>query len=525
MAFPSGYTKYQEVVIDNTKVAADLTDYIVYVDLADLVKAGADIFDTCRTDGGDIRVTKSDGTTELAREVVVIDTTAKTGELHVKFTGTLASASDTTIRIWYNGTDTEPAADSTYGSEAVWSDYEAVLHLEETTGTRKDSTGNGDWTDATTPAAASVIGKGADFDGSTDYITATRTSFDDLDGNDFNVQLWAQPDVDITGYLFLKGNQSGDWRGVAAGGSNRVFANVDNGSSNTLIYSAVDTFEAGDTTFLRWTRSGTTGTLYINSLTPVTTTHHIDEDTGTDAFYVGARFNGSVSSYFDGSIDEFRIRASALSGDWHTTEFNNQNSPSTFYSVGDEEGASSDVTETPSTLSATFSVPTYTLNTDFGATITASTQVITSSIPTYAVTVDSTALVIPNTQVATFDVPTYASGTVTSVVLNTLEANLSLPAFIVEVNSEVAISEAVLTFTIPSYSVLVPGPTVVTPETQLVTCTTITPAVSLERSIIVSVVSEVLTFTVPSLLKSGGVWTKRGRATDAVWIRRSHNDD
>lgn len=51
MAFPSGYTKYQEVTIDNTKVSADLTDYIVYIDLAELVKAGADIFDTCRTDG------------------------------------------------------------------------------------------------------------------------------------------------------------------------------------------------------------------------------------------------------------------------------------------------------------------------------------------------------------------------------------------------------------------------------------------------------------------------------------------
>ena len=77
MAFPTGYTKYQEITIDHTKVGADQTDFIVFVNLADMVLAGADIFDTCRSDGGDIRATKSDGTTQLATELVAIDTTAK----------------------------------------------------------------------------------------------------------------------------------------------------------------------------------------------------------------------------------------------------------------------------------------------------------------------------------------------------------------------------------------------------------------------------------------------------------------
>ena len=145
MAFPGDYTNYQEVTIDSTKVDADLTDYPIYIDLSDLSLVGVDIFDTCRSDGGDIRVTKSDGTTELAREIVEIDTTGKTGELHVKFAGTLSSSGDTTIRVYYNGTDTEPTSTATYGSEAVWSDYYGVWHFEGAVGVAakvSDATGN-----------------------------------------------------------------------------------------------------------------------------------------------------------------------------------------------------------------------------------------------------------------------------------------------------------------------------------------------------------------------------------------------
>ena len=55
------------ITIDNTKVSADLTDYVIYVNLANL---NATFWSTVADGGGDIRVFKSDGTTELAREVV-----------------------------------------------------------------------------------------------------------------------------------------------------------------------------------------------------------------------------------------------------------------------------------------------------------------------------------------------------------------------------------------------------------------------------------------------------------------------
>jgi hypothetical protein len=44
----------------------------------------------------------------------------------------------------------------------------------------------------------------------------------------------------------------------------------------------------------------------------------------------------SATQYFNGALDEVRISNSARSGGWIAAEYNNQSSPSTFYSVGAE---------------------------------------------------------------------------------------------------------------------------------------------------------------------------------------------
>jgi hypothetical protein len=41
--------------------------------------------------------------------------------------------------------------------------------------------------------------------------------------------------------------------------------------------------------------------------------------------------------WFDGILDEVRISNSARSAFWISTEYNNQNSPATFYSLGNQE--------------------------------------------------------------------------------------------------------------------------------------------------------------------------------------------
>jgi hypothetical protein len=55
---------------------------------------------------------------------------------------------------------------------------------------------------------------------------------------------------------------------------------------------------------------------------------------GLTDLFIGSRNN---SQPWNGKIDELRISNIARSVDWIMTEFRNQNSPSTFYSVGGEE--------------------------------------------------------------------------------------------------------------------------------------------------------------------------------------------
>lgn len=384
MAFPGDYSKYQEVTIDASHVDADLTDFVVYINLADLSKAGADIFDTCRSDGGDIRVTKSDGTTELAREVVAIDTTAKTGELHVKYTGTLSSSTDTVIRIYYNGTDTEPAASATYGSEAVWSDYEHVYHMEAG---GEDSAGNGDATaNGNVPTnVAGKVGGAQDLDGTDDFFDAG----DQWDSANGLVQMWYKPQVfDAVNFLFSDRTASGDYLQIHTNSAGTIGTRMRVGGSSKNINPS-DVFSTG-TYFMLHYKWGSGGIeLFLNGATKGTESY-----TGTWSGNSNMDI-GQAENYADfethGDVDEVRYRSSVPSNldEWIDAEHTNQNTPSTFYSTGDEVSGSSTETQTVTAKARVQAENTRTLTAKakvqktVGATVTARAKItgtVTSTI-------------------------------------------------------------------------------------------------------------------------------------------------
>lgn len=354
MAFPGDYTKYQEVTISSAQVAADLTDYPIYISLADLSKAGADIFDTCRSDGGDIRVTKSDGTTELPREVVFIDTTAKTGELHVKYSGTLSGSSDTTIRIWYNGVDTEPAASSTYGSENVWSDYEIVHHMQQdpsgsspqmldSTANNQDGVTAGSMTSGDS-VDGKLAGKAIDFDGVDDDMTIADSV---LLGNIFDsyttvwtLQAWYKPNVSNQGF---KGGKF-PFPGWVFGGLSSTNESVharQNAAQEDRITGSGTIGTSGTWYMAHYTNTNSyTATdfkLYTNGSLGTTSTSddgltEVGNISNSQSFKLGSDSDAKRSQV----VDEFRIRLSDLGTNWISTEYTNHNSPATFYSTSDE---------------------------------------------------------------------------------------------------------------------------------------------------------------------------------------------
>lgn len=110
------------VRVPSGTVSSDLTDFPVLIDLASMPSG----FWTSLVVGGDnLRAYAADGVTRLPLDIITCLNTSQTGGVAVK--RSLATASDTDIIL-----SVEPGAGrvlhtDTYGRNAVWSDYKAVL--------------------------------------------------------------------------------------------------------------------------------------------------------------------------------------------------------------------------------------------------------------------------------------------------------------------------------------------------------------------------------------------------------------
>jgi hypothetical protein len=80
------------------------------------------------------------------------------------------------------------------------------------------------------------------------------------------------------------------------------------------------------------TRSGSSFNVYVDGINArATGADGSATFTTSTSFRIGSRNNNDL--YFNGSIDEVRISNTARSANWIKTEYNNQSSPSTFYSI------------------------------------------------------------------------------------------------------------------------------------------------------------------------------------------------
>lgn len=319
---------YVEVTVQSSQVASNMTNFPVYVDLSDLPAA---FFSGVAADGGDIRVTTGNGSVGLPREVVDINTGASTGELHF-LANSLSASANTTFRIYYNGTATEPAVTDVYGRNAVWAGYLAVYH-----GNTADVTGNGNTltlnNGAVVTAGAGPRGGDAfDFDGADDNASLGSVISTVVDN--YTTQAWVFPEeasTGVTSVVLLNGNSSSSgyflrWR-------DEDFWHTYGGEGlNNSINGAANAWQA----MAAVTRSGTTY-LYRNGVENNVDTGATPATPSGD-FVVGAA-NSAGSAALLGLVSEIRFRESGLSADWFSAEYTNQNAPGTFYSVGSEQSA------------------------------------------------------------------------------------------------------------------------------------------------------------------------------------------
>ena len=328
------------LTIDADNIDADLTDFVMYVDLATL---GSDFFTKVQSDGADIRITAGDGDTQLPRDIVSIDTSSGTGELYFK-TDFISSSVDTTFYIYYGNATADPYdATDPFGSEAVWTDYAAVWHFAEGSGTTAfDSTGNNNngtlqgsptWT--TGPLGTALQFNGNGNAGNRVTIPAFLSGT-----NDITVSVWFNQTAVQTG--------AGNWTYVlhsAAGqniaGGDFWLGRLGNESSFTGDIGAAfaGTWNPAQTdieleldTFYHVTAVHADGQVRIYVDGQLTRTRSQSMFSWSNApWAIGAASNGYRSH--PGIIDSPRVATVSRSSEWIAAEFANQNNPSAFYAT------------------------------------------------------------------------------------------------------------------------------------------------------------------------------------------------
>jgi len=328
------------ITIDHTKVPGDLTDYVGLI-VPDGSAGYAALYALCLEGGGDIRLFKSDDTTELAREIVSFSVSAETGEIHYKYSGTLSSSVDTPIHVYADGSSADYAVTATYGRNAVWSDYLFVAH----DGGGTDSTGSYTPTlngGITAGGVTGKIGKGTDFDGSNDTIDINAVASDLADIKDMTMSLWANSDTHAASNMYIMGFTSSSG-GLPISLISRfsndniyLFTRNDANSSQVQLNSGIE-MTNGTWFQTHATIDGETNKIYVDGA--LKATGSVTGNIPVNRFSIGNPI-GIVGRDYNGQTDEIRVFNGVKTSNWIAAEHANQNSYSTFYSVAAVAGGS-----------------------------------------------------------------------------------------------------------------------------------------------------------------------------------------
>jgi hypothetical protein len=311
--------------------------------IADLKFTGFSGGKVASSTGADILFTDSNGTSLLNYEID--NYASSTGELEawIKIPS-LPSTADYTIYMYY-GNASAPA-NTTSNRQNTWSNgYAGVWHLGNVPTTANDSTANANnGTNHGATATTTIIDGGAAFSGSPNYIgVATSTSLAVTTGT---ISAWINLAVSPTSTAVWNGvvasapwnvtGWNGYWLGIrGSSGGAKIFTVL--GASSSYIDDTQGSVSMATGTWysLVFTWDGSYMRQYVNGAaagTPVSQT--IVPVTNVNQTNFGKDGGGDNSFYLVGSIDEPRISSIARSADWIATEYNNQSSPSTFFSSG-----------------------------------------------------------------------------------------------------------------------------------------------------------------------------------------------
>jgi YD repeat-containing protein len=423
ISWSNGYGLRRTIIIDHTKVPnTDQTNFPVLISgtysyLATTSNGGS----VTNTSGYDIIFTSdAAGTSNLAYERETYNPSTGAVNLWVKLPTVSHTPTETVFYMFYSNpsviTDQSSAA-------AVWDgNFKGVWHLPNGTSlTANDSTSNSNnGTVHGTPAAtAGQIDGAASFGASTaDYLQAGDASSLRI-ASTITLSAWIYNTSDNSnGGIILEKrdatNPANNYNyGLSLQPGGQLLFQFNDGSYQS------STTSTGAVPKNAWTHIVTTVdestqhvSFYVNgSLNSTTTKSGTMPSSGTGVLQIGnyGTFNGGVYS-LNGNLDELRISNIVRSADWIATEYSNENSPSTFYSIG--PALNPNITSLSPTLGAVGATVTIT-GTDFGPIQGVST-VTFNGIAATPTSWNTTSIVVPVPLGATTGNVAVTVGTVTS---------------------------------------------------------------------------------------------------------------
>ncbi|MGB2600967.1 MAG: DUF2341 domain-containing protein, partial [Candidatus Omnitrophota bacterium] len=339
----AGYSYKKAIVLESDQVGgtADLTNFPVLFSVTDTdlrtTGNGGQVTDA---NGYDIIFVDSNGN-QLDHEVESY--TAASGQViaWVKVP-TLDYNDDTTVYVYYANSNITSSQENATG---VWSNsYAAIYHLGEvgtgTAGDYQDSTSNSNDSVDTSVQPSQVVGKvgeyGQYFDGSEAIRVANASS---LEPTSMTISCWFKRDGAQKDWTKIvhKGQGSSPFGSYILQLSDDATLAEFQIAKTTPAYvkaSSATGAIADDTWyFLVGTYNGATGdgVLYVNTSSVDTFNDTVSLYYETTGLGIGGPGYDGYGDATIGAVDEVRISNTVRTQGWISTEYNNQNSPSTFY--------------------------------------------------------------------------------------------------------------------------------------------------------------------------------------------------
>ena len=321
---------FKTATVRAADVPSTQTDFPSYVDLDRL---GV----TTLAEAQSIRVYADEAkTVEWAREIV------GAAEMHVKVPS-LTSTVD--IYVDWDGVRADYATTATYGAEAVWGGYALVSH----NGGAEDSTGNNSFSSfggVTSGGVTGKIGDATSYDGLNDYIKTTgNVAVDNLtlsvwvktnSSKNFGGIVCVESGVVTSMFQFVT-SDTGDIQFQSGDGEADMKTWLGDSFNNNVWRHSVITIGSGDTDPLMYLDgTGTSVNLRVPAY-QIDPTNYAFSSLNKPLLFGAERTKGVFGVF---SMGEVRLRDFVQTANWITTEYNNQNSYSTFYSVAAVAGGS-----------------------------------------------------------------------------------------------------------------------------------------------------------------------------------------